>query len=247
MHGNHKRSMQIGRAEMRGNMDTKTELGVIKELKEEYIEPFKVLMMQYECAMLEVQTKLEVLNRELSLVNSRNPFESIKCRLKSPESIIGKMERNHIPFSIESIEKNLNDIAGIRVICSFPEDIYMLVDSLLQQDDIILVEKKDYIKNPKENGYRSLHMILDIPIFLTNEKKHMRVEVQFRTIAMDFWASLEHKMKYKKDIENAESISEELKYCADLVCQLDRRMEQIRNKIDTHTVSGRTGVIKTDL
>ncbi len=227
-------------------MDTKTEIGAIKELKEEYLEPFMHLMMQYECAMLEVQTKLEVLNKELALVNSRNPFESIKSRLKSPESIYGKLQRRNIPFSIENIEKNLNDIAGIRVICSFPEDIYMLVDCLLKQDDIILIEEKDYIKNPKPNGYRSLHLILDIPIFLTGEKKHMRVEVQFRTIAMDFWASLEHKMKYKKDIENADGISEELKYCADLISQLDRRMEQIRNRIEDNTMTNRAGIIKTE-
>lgn len=227
-------------------MDTKTELGAIKELKEEYLEPFMHLMMQYECAMLEVQTKLEVLNKELALVNSRNPFESIKARLKSPESIYGKMQRKGISFSIENIEKNLNDIAGIRVICSFPEDIYKLVECLLKQDDIILIEMKDYIKNPKPNGYRSLHLILDIPIFLTGEKKHMRVEVQFRTIAMDFWASLEHKMKYKKDVENAEGISEELKYCADLICQLDKRMQQIRNRIDNNTISDVTGIIKTE-
>lgn len=139
-------------------MDTREEFDMLKEIREEYLEPFKQLMMQYECAMLEVQTKLEVLNKELSLLNSRNPFESIKCRIKSPESIMGKLQRNNLEFSIENVEKNLNDIAGIRVICSFPEDIYMLVDCLLKQDDIILVEMKDYIKNPKPNGYRSLHL-----------------------------------------------------------------------------------------
>ena len=213
---------------------------------EDSTQAFQELMMQYDCAMLEVKTKLEVLNKELALVHSRNPFESIKCRIKSQESILGKLERRGLDFSIENIEKELNDIAGIRVICSFPEDIYMLVDCLLQQDDIILVEQKDYIKNPKPNGYRSLHLILDIPIFLTNEKKHMRVEVQFRTIAMDFWASLEHKMKYKKHIENAESISEELKYCADLISQLDRRMEQIRNRIDSNTTYKSSGAIKSE-
>ena len=227
-------------------MDTKVELEKITGMQKEHIEAFKNLMMQYECAMLEVQTKLEVLNKELSLVHSRNPFESIKCRIKTPESIIGKLERQGLPLTVETIEKNLNDIAGIRVICSFPEDIYMLVDCLLKQDDIILVAKKDYIKNPKPNGYRSLHLILDIPIFLTEEKKHMRVEVQFRTIAMDFWASLEHKMKYKKHIENAESISEELKYCADLISQLDRRMEQIRNRIESNSATGKTGIIKIE-
>lgn len=212
-------------------MDIKDKYEEIAEL-EGLINPFKSLMMQYECAMLEVKTKLEVLNKELALINSRNPFESIKCRIKSPASIIEKLQRRGLELTIENIEKNLNDIAGIRVICSFPDDIYMLVDCLLKQDDIRLVEMKDYIKNPKPNGYRSLHLILDIPIFLTGEKKHMRVEVQFRTIAMDFWASLEHKLKYKKDIENAASISEELKYCAEIISQLDRRMEQIRTKID---------------
>lgn len=155
-------------------------------------------MMQYECAMLEVKTKLDVLNTELSVQNSRNPIESIKCRIKEPDSIMKKMKRQEIPFSVDNIEKNLNDIAGVRVICSFPDDIYTLADYLEKQDDIKLIKKKDYISHPKPNGYRSLHLILEVPIFLTNEKKMMRVEVQFRTIAMDFWASLEHKLKYKK-------------------------------------------------
>jgi len=212
-------------------MDIKDKYEEIAEL-EGMVDPFKTLMMQYECAMLEVKTKLEVLNKELALINSRNPFESIKCRIKSPVSIIEKLKRRDLDLTIENIEDCLNDIAGIRVICSFPDDIYMLVDCLLKQDDIKLIEQKDYIKNPKPNGYRSLHLILDIPIFLTGEKKHMRVEVQFRTIAMDFWASLEHKLKYKKDIENAAGISEELKYCAVIISQLDRRMEQIRTKIE---------------
>ena len=188
--------------------------------------------MQYECAMLEIKTKLDVLNTELSLQKSRNPFETIKCRIKSPESIFGKMEKNNIPMTVEAMEKYLNDIAGIRVICSFPDDIYMLADCLLAQDDITLVARKDYIKKPKPNGYRSLHLIVEVPIFLTDEKKPMRVEVQFRTIAMDFWASLEHKMKYKKHIDKAESISNELFYCAELIAQLDGRMQQIREKIE---------------
>ncbi len=193
---------------------------------------FRRTIMQYECAMLEIKTKLDVLNTELSLQKSRNPFETIKCRIKSPESILEKMKRNNIPLTVEDMEKNLNDIAGIRVICSFPDDIYMLADCLLAQDDIRLVARKDYIKKPKPNGYRSLHLIVEVPIFLTDEKKPMRVEVQFRTIAMDFWASLEHKMKYKKHIAKAESISNELFYCAELIAQLDGRMQQIREKIE---------------
>ena len=212
------------------------EMSKLKVLEEyfgaEALSEFRTLMMYYECAMLEVKTKLDVLNAELALKKSRNPFETIKCRLKSPQSIIEKLKRKNIEFSVENIEKELNDIAGIRVICSFPDDIYSLVKYLTKQDDIKVIEIKDYIKNPKPNGYRSFHLIIEIPIFLTGEKKPMRVEVQFRTIAMDFWASLEHKLKYKKEINNANDISEQLFYCAELISQLDARMQQIREKID---------------
>lgn len=196
------------------------------------IQQFRRMIMQYECAMLEMKTKLDVLNAQLSLTHRRNPFETIKCRIKSAASILEKMNRRGVELTTENVEKCLNDIAGIRVICSFPDDIYMLADCLIAQDDLVLIEKKDYIRNPKPNGYRSLHLILEVPIFLTDEKKMMRVEVQFRTIAMDFWASLEHKMKYKQDVENSESIAEELYYCAELIAQLDGRMQQIRKKIE---------------
>lgn len=211
----------------------------------EELQKFRCLMMQYECAMLEVKTKLDVLNTELSVQNSRNPIESIKCRIKEPDSIMKKMKRQEIPFSVDNIEKNLNDIAGVRVICSFPDDIYTLADYLEKQDDIKLIKKKDYISHPKPNGYRSLHLILEVPIFLTNEKKMMRVEVQFRTIAMDFWASLEHKLKYKKDIDNAQVISQDLCLCAELISQLDGRMQQIRERLEEkkdNTQSNITGV-----
>ena len=194
--------------------------------------PFAELMMRYKCAMLEVKTKLDVLNTQLSLENDRNPFESIECRLKSVPSIIEKLNRKGLELSAESIEKNLNDVAGIRVICSFPEDIYILAEELCTQDDIRLIACKDYIKNPKPNGYRSLHLIVEIPIFLMPEKKFMRVEVQFRTIAMDFWASLEHKLKYKKDIkQDVEQISEELRECAEEISRLDMKMQNIHRKI----------------
>ena len=194
----------------------------IAEFKDIFKE-FQGLMMHYECAMLEVKTKLDVLNAELAIRDSRNPFETIKTRIKKPMSIIDKLRRDGLEINIDNIQNNLNDVAGIRVICSFPDDIYKLADYLAAQDDIA---------NPKPNGYRSLHLIVEIPIFLTDEKKLMRVEVQFRTIAMDFWASLEHKLKYKKEISNAESISNELYYCAELINQLDGRMQQIREKID---------------
>ena len=194
--------------------------------------PFAELMMRYKCAMLEVKTKLDVLNTQLSLENDRNPFESIECRLKSVPSIIEKLNRKGLELSAESIEKNLNDVAGIRVICSFPEDIYILAEELCSQDDIRLIARKDYIKDPKPNGYRSLHLIVESPIFLMPEKKFMRVEVQFRTIAMDFWASLEHKLKYKKDIKrDVEEISEELRECAEEISRLDMKMQSIHRKI----------------
>ena len=206
----------------------------IDEFKDVF-KDFQALMMHYECAMLEVRTKLDVLNAELAVRDSRNPFETIKTRIKKPMSIINKLRKDGHDVTLDNIQKCLNDVAGIRVICSFPDDIYKLADYLAEQDDIRVIERKDYIANPKPNGYRSLHLIIEIPIFLTEEKKYMRVEVQFRTIAMDFWASLEHKLKYKKEIDNAESISNELFYCAELINQLDCRMQQIREKIENNS------------
>lgn len=196
-------------------------------------KPFIVMMTQYRCAMLEVKTKLDVLNAEMSLESEHNPFESISCRLKSPMSIMGKLDRLGLDYTVENICESIHDVAGIRVICSYPDDIYMLAQKLCSQDDIRLIERKDYIKNPKPGGYRSLHLIIEIPIFLSNEKKFMQVEVQFRTIAMDFWASLEHKIRYKKDLtKEAESIAEELKHCAEEISSMDMRMQQIRDRIE---------------
>ena len=172
-----------------------------------------------------------MLNEEFSQVYNRNPFESIKSRLKTPTSIYAKMAYKGYPVTVESIREHLTDVAGLRVICSFPDDIYRLADLLVKQDDFILLRKKDYISNPKDNGYRSLHLILSVPIFLSNEKKYMKAEVQFRTIAMDFWASLEHKLKYKKDVENTEEIERKLRACADSIEALDYQMQDIRDKI----------------
>ena len=195
------------------------------------LEDFDILMMYYDCALTQMRTKLEILNREVALKKKRNPFESIKSRLKKPVSIYEKLKLRRIPFSVENIEKYLTDVAGLRVVCSFIDDIYIIRDSLASQDDVKIIQEKDYIAHPKKNGYRSLHLIIEVPIFLMQEKKYMRVELQFRTIAMDFWASVEHNMKYKKEIKNAESIVEELRYSADLINQLDRRMLQIRDRI----------------
>ena len=195
--------------------------------------PIESLMAYYRCAIMEVETKFNVLNEQFSLQYDRNPIESIKARVKSFDSILKKVKRKQIPFSLESIEENINDIAGVRVICSFQEDIYMLADCLLQQDDVRLIERKDYIKNPKPGGYRSLHLIIEVPIFLQNTKKLVYVEVQFRTIAMDFWASLEHKLQYKKNIPESQAklLKDELYDCAQQSAALDKRMQNIRNVI----------------
>ncbi len=186
------------------------------------------LMVYYIGAMREVETKFKVLDDVFSFKYDRNPINSIKTRLKSPKSIFEKLKARGLPLSPESIEKNLNDVAGVRVICALPQDVYDLSDMFLKQDDITLIAKKDYIKNPKPNGYRSLHLIIEIPIFLTDEKKNMRVEIQFRTIAMDFWASVEHQLRYKKNVEFTKEMADELLECAELSAQLDLRMDNLR-------------------
>ncbi|MEE1243578.1 MAG: GTP pyrophosphokinase family protein [Frisingicoccus sp.] len=192
---------------------------------------FKQLLMLYECAIMQVNTKLQVLNNEFSHTFKRNPIESIKSRIKTPESIWEKLNRRNLPIDVATIERDLTDIAGIRVICPFQDDIYNVADLLTTQDDVTLVEKKDYIKNPKPNGYRSLHLIIAVPIYLATGKKMMKVEVQLRTIAMDFWASLDHKLRYKKNLENSEEIAQELKECADIIAGVDVKMQNIRKKI----------------
>ena len=194
-------------------------------------KPFDLLMSYYQCAIMEIETKFKVLNEEYSLEYDKNPIEGIKSRIKSYNSLLKKIRRKDIPMTLESIEKNITDIAGVRVICSFPADIYEVADSFLRQDDITLLERKDYIQNPKPSGYRSLHLIVQVPIFLQDEKKPVTVEVQFRTIAMDFWASLEHQLKYKKDIDDAESIMYELRACADVINRTDYHMQSLRDRI----------------
>ena len=199
-------------------------------IKEKFNE-FVRLMTYYRCAMMEIETKFNVLNEEYSLAYDRNPISSIKTRLKSFPSISEKLSRKGISNDIDSIEKNLNDVAGVRVICSFLEDVYSLADALLKQDDIILIEKKDYIKNPKPNGYRSLHIIVGIPIFLAHEKRVMKVELQLRTIAMDFWASLEHQLRYKKETTFTADMAKELLNCAELSAELDNKMDSLRKAV----------------
>lgn len=202
-------------------------------------DEFVKLMTLYRCAIMEIETKLRVLDAEFSLQYDRNPFEHIESRLKNPVSIVEKMHRRNIPITVRDMERELYDIAGIRVVCSFIEDIYKLADLLVEQDDVLLVQKKDYIVSPKPNGYRSLHMIVDIPIFLSEGKKHMKVEVQFRTIAMDFWASVEHKLKYKKQLKNQDEVIDRLQKCASILSSLDDEMESLRLQIDMDEENGR--------
>lgn len=211
-----------------GLPDVKLQKNEIKTLMQNYAMPYRELMSYYRCAMMEVETKFNVLNEELSLQYDRNPIETIKTRLKSPESILEKLHRKNHPVTVDSIEQNLNDIAGVRVICAFPSDIYQLEEAFLKQDDIRLVERKDYIANPKSNGYRSLHLIVEIPIFLHDHKRLMRVEVQFRTISMDWWASLEHKIRYKKGLQESDHVDQELFECAKMSAELDSRMEKLQ-------------------
>ncbi len=210
---------------MNGN---RTELMKIPTLEQN----FSLLMAYYRCAIMEVETKIRVLNETLSQQYDRNPIETIKTRLKSPSSIADKLRRKGLAQTVKNVEDYLNDVAGVRVICSFPDDVYLIARYLLQQDDVTLLSSKDYISHPKRNGYRSLHLIIETPIFLADEKKMMRVEVQLRTIAMDFWASLEHKLRYKKNLDCAGEIACELKECAEESALLDAKMQRIRARIE---------------
>ena len=207
----------------------------VLERSKSFFDSFQKLMAYYRCAMMEIETKFNVLNEEFSLQLDRNPISDIKTRLKSPMSIKEKLERKGLPLTLDTIGENLMDVAGVRVICSFPQDVYTLADALLKQDDIQLLERKDYIQNPKKNGYRSLHLIVTVPIFLSKEKHLMPVEIQLRTIAMDVWASLEHQLRYKKDFDFTQSMTDELLLCARLSAELDERMDRLRSlaQVDT--------------
>lgn len=195
------------------------------------IGQFREFMMMYQSAAKEVKTKFEILNDDLSVTYNRNPIEMIKSRIKTPDSIIDKMHRKGLEINMNSLIYYIEDVAGIRVICSFIDDIYEVADMLVSQDDITLISVKDYIKNPKPNGYRSYHMIVEVPVFFANRRQNMKVEVQLRTIAMDFWASLEHKMKYKKNVEGSAGVAKELKDCADKIAELDKKMQSINESI----------------
>lgn len=181
----------------------------------------------YESAIREVKTKLEILDSEFRTKYAYNPIHHINDRLKSPQSMLEKLQRKGLPITIDSVRANLHDIAGVRVICNYIEDIYTVAELLTKQDDVTLVSVKDYIKNPKPNGYRSLHLVIETPVFLSDRKELVHVEVQIRTIAMDFWASLEHELKYKTDTEVSADLAAQLKECAETIAATDLRMQEI--------------------
>ena len=192
------------------------------------------LMCYYRCAIREVETKFRVLDEQFSLERDRNPISSIQTRLKSYDSIHEKVLRAGIDPGLKSLEENMHDIAGVRIICAFQEDVYQLADCLSSQDDVVILGRKDYIENPKPNGYRSLHLIVEVPIYLADCSRRMKVEVQLRTIAMEFWASLEHRLRYKKSIdpELLKATEDALWQCAELSAELDSKMQNVRHMID---------------
>lgn len=213
--------------------DFKVWLGNDPKLSEgmQHLDEFRSLMTCYQSVIREVRTKLDILNDEMALKEDRNPIQFITSRIKKPISIGTKLAKKEKAISVDSIRETLNDVAGIRVICSYTDDIYWLAEMLTKQDDVYLIETKDYIKNPKENGYRSLHLILEVPIFLSDRKEAYRIEVQIRTIAMDYWASLEHSLRYKKEMGDA-GLGLELEVCAREIAAIEDRMLAIREKID---------------
>lgn len=188
---------------------------------------FQQIMMIYESAIKQIETKLDILNKECKVGRKRNPIETVKSRIKSPESISKKLEKKNCAVTFDSMISNLNDIAGVRVICPYISDIYSVRDMLLKQPDIKLILENDYIENPKESGYRSLHLVVEVPVYLSQSEHNVRVEIQLRTIAMDFWASLEHELHYKNTTRVPESIRRELFRVAETIAMTDREMEEI--------------------
>ena len=196
------------------------------------VDDFFAIQCRYSAAIKEVQTKLEILDDEFQMKHRRNPIHHVESRLKSIQSMMEKLSRKHFAVSMQSAVENLNDIAGIRVICSYVQDVYTVARLLTTQDDVKLVEMRDYIRNPKPNGYRSLHLIVEIPVFLQAGRIMVPVEVQIRTIAMDFWASLEHSMRYKAAGKVPEELCEELHEVGEDIAVLDQKMQSIHDRID---------------
>ena len=209
------------------NIDNKEAMDSFRET----MASSQALMSRYRCAIMEVETKFRVLNEQFSLQHDRNPIESIKTRLKSPESIVKKLKKHGRESTIENMVEYINDIAGVRIICSFTSDIYRIAEMLRNQNDIKVLSIKDYIKTPKPSGYKSYHMIVSIPIFLSDRVADTKVEIQIRTVAMDFWASLEHKINYKFEGNAPDSIKRELVECSKMVSDLDERMLSLNEEV----------------
>lgn len=203
----------------------------IQEIFQDNIREYFYQIQLYNAAIKEVRTKLEILDEEFSVRYSHNPIHHMEYRLKKPKSIIEKLQRKNLPISVESMTKNLYDIAGVRVICNYIEDVYRVADLLVSQDDVTEVRVRDYIKEPKDNGYRSLHLVVSIPIFLAEKTVPVLVEVQIRTIAMDFWASLDHQLRYKTKESVPAGLKERLKTCADTITSLDSEMQAIYKEL----------------
>ena len=196
------------------------------------LQEFMALQQLYDAGIKEVRTKLEILDDEFKIKHDHNPIHHMEYRLKSVNSILGKLEKRGLEVSLDSIVTNLTDIAGVRVICNYVSDVYKIADLLIKQSDIKLIAKKDYIKHPKENGYRSLHLVVEVPIFLAEKVQPTTVEIQIRTIAMDFWASLEHHLRYKADNEVPDGVRDELIECAKTISHLDYKMQGIHEELN---------------
>ncbi len=209
--------------EIKASVDIKQLKIIEKELKR--------FLMSYKFGLEEVKTKINILNEEFQYVHDYNPIEHVKSRIKSPESIFKKLSRKGLDVSLHSIKGNIRDIAGIRIVCSFVSDIYIISEMLQKQQDLKVIKYQDYIKNPKDNGYRSLHLILEVPVFMSDRVEDVCVEVQIRTIGMDFWASLEHKIYYKYNNDVPQRLKDELKEAAITVAQLDKKMENLNKEI----------------
>ena len=204
---------------------------VERESKNNEVQTWNEVTLVYNSALKQINTKLEILNDEFQHVHKYNPIEHIKSRLKTPESIVKKLRKYGVDSTIENMVVYVNDIAGIRIICSFTDDIYQIADMLSKQEDIKVMEVRDYIKNPKPSGYMSYHMLVTIPVYLSDRIVETKVEIQIRTVAMDFWASLEHKINYKFEGNAPEHIKNELVECAQMVAKLDNRMLLLNDEV----------------
>ena len=209
-------------------------------------QKYRELMQLYDAAVREVRTKVEILDAEFRVRYARNPIHHIDTRLKSPASIAEKLSRKRLPQTLEAIEQNLTDIAGVRIVCNYLEDIYHIAELLTRQQDIELVRRSDYIKNPKESGYRSLHLVVRIPVFLSSHTELVPVEIQIRTIAMDFWASLEHQLRYKSDQETTLLLRRRLQKCAEASARLDEEMQEIYREINGSGFIEKSACVEAD-